>query len=73
MHAHQLCKGEAVVFDNRRVLHGRTAFGLRRFESMGDHREAGGGLRWCYFEGDTMASHDKILYDRVARGERGVI
>ena len=72
MHAHQLCKGEAVVFDNRQVLHGRTAFGLRRFESM-DHREAGGGLRGCYFEGDTMASLDKILCDRVARGERGVI
>jgi alpha-ketoglutarate-dependent taurine dioxygenase len=73
VYAHQLCEGEAVVFDNRRVLHGRTAFEGRRFEGMGDHREAGGEpsrwLKGCYFEGDAMASRGRVLRDRVARGE----
>jgi len=70
--AHQLCEGEAVVFDNRRVLHGRTAFEGKRFGSAGDREAGGEPSRWlkgCYFEGDAMASHGRVLRDRVARSE----
>ncbi|KAI0276968.1 hypothetical protein BGY98DRAFT_982917 [Russula aff. rugulosa BPL654] len=73
VYAHQLRESEAVVFDNRRVLHGRTAFEGRMLESMGDHREAGGEpsrwLKGCYFEVDAMASRGRVLRDRAARGE----
>jgi gamma-butyrobetaine dioxygenase len=72
VYAHQLCESEAVVFDNRRVLHGRTAFEGRRSGSMSDREAGGGPSRWlkgCYFEGDAMASHGRVLRDRVARGE----
>lgn len=73
MYAHQLCESEAVVFDNRRVLHGRTAFEGRMLESMGDRREAGGEpsrwLKGCYFEVDAMASRGRVLRDRAARGD----
>ena len=48
VYSHQLEEGEAVVFDNRRVLHGRTAFEVWRLGRMGG-REASvsrvGGLR----------------------------
>jgi alpha-ketoglutarate-dependent taurine dioxygenase len=70
--AHQMCEGEAVVFDNRRLLHGRTAFVGKRFGNVGDREAGGEPSRWlkgCYFEGDAMASHGRVLRDRVARGE----
>ena len=73
VYAHQLCESEAVVFDNRRMFHGRTAFEDRRLGNVGD-REAGGGepsrwLKGCYFEGDAMASQGRMLRNRVACGE----
>ena len=73
VYAHQLCESEAVVFDNRRVLHGRTSFEDRRLGNVGD-RDAGGGepsrwLKGCYFEGDAMASRGRMLRNRVACGE----
>jgi gamma-butyrobetaine dioxygenase len=72
VYSHQLGEGEAVVFDNRRVLHGRTAFESRRFGSVSDGKVGGEPTRWlkgCYFEGDVMASHGRMLRDRAARGE----
>jgi gamma-butyrobetaine dioxygenase len=72
MYARQLNKGDMVVFDNHRLLHGRTAFEDR----AGQGREAGGAgdepnrwLKGCYFEGDVMASHGRVLRARAARGE----
>ena len=72
VYAHQLCEGEAVVFDNRRLLHGRTAFEGRRPGSTTDREGGDEPSRWlqgCYFEGDAMASHGRMLRDRAARGE----
>ena len=72
VYAHQLGEGDAVVFENRRVLHGRTAFEGRRIGSMNDCEASDEPSRWlkgCYFEGDAMASHGRMLRDRVARGE----
>ena len=51
-----LCDGEAVVFDNRRVLHGRTAFDLT----------APRHLQGCYLERDGLFSNLAIL-DAQAR------
>lgn len=66
--AHQFSEGEAVVFDNRRLLHGRTAFEGKRLGSVVGDREAGGEpsrwLKGCYFEGDAMASRGRVLRDR---------
>ena len=61
VYAHQLGEGDAVVFDNRRMLHGRTPFEGRRIGSMppSDREASGEPSRWlkgCHFEGDTMAS-----------------
>ena len=67
VYSHQLEEGEAVVFDNRRVLHGRTAF-----EGMGGREASDEPSRWlkgCYFEGDAMASHGRMLRNRMACGE----
>ncbi|KAI0260075.1 hypothetical protein BC834DRAFT_832444 [Gloeopeniophorella convolvens] len=63
----QLREGDAVVFDNRRVLHGRTAF-----KDMPGGAEKGTTNRWlkgCYFEGDVMESRARVLRARMARGE----
>ena len=61
-----------VVFDNRRVLHGRTAFEGRELAGMGDRETSGELSRWlkgCYFEGDVMSSHGRMLRSKVACGE----
>ncbi|KAI9456071.1 hypothetical protein F5148DRAFT_1151385 [Russula earlei] len=67
--ARRLGEGDAVVFDNRRVLHGRTSFE----DGSGNVGDAGGEpnrwLKGCYFEGDVMASHGRTLRARAARGE----
>lgn len=72
VYAHRLGEGDAVVFDNRRILHGRTAFEDR--PANGDHEADGDSepnrwLKGCYFEGDVMASHGRVLRARMARGE----
>ena len=70
VYAHQLGEGDAVVFDNRRILHGRTAFedrlGANEDEAKGEPNR---WLKGSYFEGDTMASHGRVLRSRMARGE----
>jgi alpha-ketoglutarate-dependent taurine dioxygenase len=71
VYSHQLREGEAVVFDNRRMLHARTAFQGRK-SLLGDGEASGEPNRWlkgCYFEGDVMASHARMLRDKLARGE----
>lgn len=69
VYSHQLREGEAVVFDNRRMLHARTAF---QGKKLGEREASGEPNRWlkgCYFEGDVMASHGRMLRERLARGE----
>jgi|SRR5579883_930085 len=49
---HRLAAGEIVVFDNRRILHGRTAFSSARHPRH---------LRGCYLTGDSVRSTAALL------------
>ncbi|KAH9054926.1 hypothetical protein EDB87DRAFT_1361650 [Lactarius vividus] len=68
VYTRQLSEGDAVLFDNRRVLHGRTAFEDRPGpENVG--KEPNRWLKGGYFEGDQMASRGRVLRVRATRGE----
>lgn len=69
VYSRQLNEGDAVVFDNRRILHGRTAFEDRSGPEDVVGNEPSRWLKGCYFEDDQMASHGRVLRDRAARGE----
>ena len=69
VYTRQLGEGDAVVFDNRRVLHGRTAFESRSVPENVVGKELDRWLKGCYFEGDLLASHGRMLRAREARGE----
>ena len=49
------------MFDNRRVLHGRTAFEDKSAEEDVVGKEPSRWLKGCYFEDDMMASHGRVL------------
>ncbi|KAH8987991.1 hypothetical protein EDB86DRAFT_2948696 [Lactarius hatsudake] len=68
VYARRLSEGDAVMFDNQRVLHGRTAF-KERSGPENVEKELGRWLKGGYFEGDLMASHGRVLRARAARGE----
>jgi len=62
---HTLREGEAVIFDNRRVLHARTEF----HEKEGMLVAEGETSRWlkgCYFEADDVLDRWRILSGRNA-------
>lgn len=55
--------GDVVVFDNRRVLHARTAFVS---ENVGD--DAGDADRWlkgCYIEADAVSDRARVLRSKA--------
>lgn len=55
-----LREGDAVIFDNRRVLHGRTAFS----EHEGVYAEEGSTSRWlkgCYLEEEPVLDKMRML------------
>ncbi|KAI0041237.1 Clavaminate synthase-like protein [Auriscalpium vulgare] len=59
---------DAVVFDNRRVLHARTAF-----EDAGEvpGEEAGTPNRWlkgCYFDADSLLDRGRVLSMKAEKG-----
>jgi alpha-ketoglutarate-dependent taurine dioxygenase len=59
-----LREGGAVLFDNRRVLHARTAF----YEKEGGEVEEGGANRWlkgCYLEADAILDRGRILRTKL--------
>ncbi|KAF9066732.1 hypothetical protein BDP27DRAFT_1329950, partial [Rhodocollybia butyracea] len=61
-----LQEGDAVIFDNRRVLHARTAFtDLKDTSNISEAGKNGKEIsRWlqgCYFEGDSMKDRGRIL------------
>uniref|UniRef100_A0A0W0GAZ6 Putative gamma-butyrobetaine hydroxylase n=1 Tax=Moniliophthora roreri TaxID=221103 RepID=A0A0W0GAZ6_MONRR len=63
-----LQEGDAVIFDNRRVLHARTAFQ----DKPGEPKVDGVVNRWlqgCYFEGDLMWNQGRVLREKKERGE----
>ena len=53
----RLAPGDCVAFDNRRVLHARTAFDWR----SADASEPGRWLKGCYVEGDSVADRFRML------------
>jgi alpha-ketoglutarate-dependent taurine dioxygenase len=56
LYEYQLIEGDAVIFDNRRVLHGRKEF-EDGSEKLGDGRGASDGTRWlkgCYLEAEDI-------------------
>ncbi|GJJ13052.1 hypothetical protein Clacol_007301 [Clathrus columnatus] len=55
---HTLQEGEAVVFDNRRVLHARTEFNEKEAVPEG---EASRWLKGCYLEADDILDRQRIL------------
>lgn len=66
-HRYTLRETDAVIFDNRRVLHARTAFT--------DATELDGGegvnrwLKGCYFEANTMMDRGRVLRKKAEQGE----
>ena len=54
-----LKEGDAVLFDNRRVLHARTAFTEREAES--NEEEANRWLKGCYLEADAVLDRGRVL------------
>ncbi|KAJ7448273.1 Clavaminate synthase-like protein [Mycena galericulata] len=63
-----LREGDAVIFDNRRVLHARTAFRDRDKEEGGgaasEREREGEPNRWlkgCYFEADALLDRGRML------------
>jgi gamma-butyrobetaine dioxygenase len=66
-------EGDAVLFDNRRVLHARTAFRSRTKEEWktqsGERVENGEPDRWlkgCYLEADSLLDRLRVLKGRLA-------
>ncbi|TFY59238.1 hypothetical protein EVJ58_g5901 [Rhodofomes roseus] len=59
---HLLREGDAVVFDNRRVLHARTAFKDRE-EDSGDAPNR--WLKGCYLEADAVLDRGRVLRARL--------
>jgi len=66
-HAYTLKEGDAVIFDNRRVLHGRTAF-READEYAGDEGEADRWLKGCYVEADALFDRGRTLGNRAEQG-----
>jgi gamma-butyrobetaine dioxygenase len=58
--ATRLGDGEMVVFDNQRVLHGRTGFASARYPRH---------LRGCYLTRDSVHSQQALLQRQFAAGE----
>ncbi|KAH8827137.1 hypothetical protein DL96DRAFT_1605656 [Flagelloscypha sp. PMI_526] len=54
-----LKEGDAVIFDNRRVLHARDAF--ENLEGSSDTGEPNRWLKGCYFEPDAMMDKGRVL------------
>ncbi|KIJ56336.1 hypothetical protein M422DRAFT_198996 [Sphaerobolus stellatus SS14] len=59
-------EGDAVIFDNRRVLHARTEF----WDKEGMESGEGGTRRWlkgCYLEADDVLDRARVLIERSER------
>jgi gamma-butyrobetaine dioxygenase len=57
----RLADGDLVVFDNQRILHGRTGFASARHPRH---------LRGCYLTRDSVYSETALLRRRIGSGER---
>ncbi|SCV72282.1 BQ2448_4976 [Microbotryum intermedium] len=68
----QLQPGDCALFDNRRVLHARTAFEFERdaqvMETI-DEQERGRWLKGAYADGDEVLSRWRVLNAKKGRNE----
>ncbi|KAJ7606652.1 gamma-butyrobetaine dioxygenase [Roridomyces roridus] len=56
-----LKEGDAVIFDNRRVLHARTAFSDKEGKDGQRDGEPNRWLKGCYFEADALLDRGRML------------
>ncbi|KAF8888837.1 Clavaminate synthase-like protein [Infundibulicybe gibba] len=56
-----LQEGDAVMFDNRRVLHARTAFSDLDGSASGSEGETNRWLKGCYVEADAVMDRRRVL------------
>lgn len=64
---HLLREGDAVLFDNRRVLHARTAF-WEREGTVGGEGETNRWLKGCYLEADAVLDRGRVLREQLGNG-----
>ncbi|KAG5731565.1 hypothetical protein E4T56_gene5462 [Termitomyces sp. T112] len=57
VHRYTLQEGDAVIFDNRRILHARTAF----FNGRDKEGETDRWLKGCYLEADDLLDRKRVL------------
>ena len=64
-----LREGDAVLFDNRRVLHARMSFKDREEDSnIGTADSPNRWLKGCYLEADAVLDRGRVLQERLQRG-----
>ncbi|KAG1740472.1 uncharacterized protein EDB91DRAFT_1053161 [Suillus paluster] len=62
-----LHEGDAVLFDNRRVLHARTSF-TDDDSSAGADAETNRWLKGCYLEADAILDRGRVLRTKLDKG-----
>ncbi|KAH7883045.1 hypothetical protein F5I97DRAFT_1930637 [Phlebopus sp. FC_14] len=62
-----LREGDAVVFDNRRVLHARMAFTDTAGSDTARVGETNRWLKGCYFEADSMLDRGRVLSEKLQK------
>ncbi|KAF5389530.1 hypothetical protein D9757_004204 [Collybiopsis confluens] len=65
-YGYTLQEGDAVIFDNRRVLHSRTAF--TDLDPSRTEHEFSRWLQGCYIEGDSMKDRGRVLRSKRRAG-----
>jgi alpha-ketoglutarate-dependent taurine dioxygenase len=68
-YTHQLEPGECVIFDNRRVLHARTAFEFTDGEGV-EGEEKGRWLKGAYMDGDEVWSRWRVEQEKAGKAPK---
>ena len=66
-YTYTLQEGDAVLFDNRRVLHARTAF-QDRLGDEGGKEDTNRWLKGCYLEADALLDRGRVLRAKADKG-----
>lgn len=62
-----LKEGDAVMFDNRRVLHARTAFSDKERAEGDEDGEPNRWLKGCYLEADALLDRLRVLKTKLSK------